>query len=318
MDFVALDFETANEQRASACEVSLVKVSGGKFSQVLTRLIKPHSSINFSPRNVGIHGITPRDVADANEFDAVFTEIVSFLEDFPLVAHNATFDISVLRRSAELYSLALPKIQFYCTRIISEKSPHLNLYNYRLPNVCSSLDIPFEEKHRAETDAKACAEIVLKLNELHDASGIQDLAASLLIRPGVLSDFEYQGVRRQKDSKKYPSSLGKGAAKDYLDSLNEADMVIDDDFEGKEIIFTGTLKSMERKEAQEKVIRAGATTGNNVTKKTSIVVVGSPYDSELSPGGTISGKLQKVIDLRSKGVDVRLITEAEFLELFEN
>ena len=112
--------------------------------------------------------------------------------------------------------------------------------------------------------------------------------------------------------------MGKGAARDYLASLSEEDMFYDDDFTGREVIFTGKLASMERQDAQEKVIRAGGTSGDNVTKKTSIVVVGTPYDSELQPGGTLSGKLKKVIDLREKGADIRLITELEFLELFEN
>jgi DNA polymerase-3 subunit epsilon len=178
--------------------------------------------------------------------------------------------------------------------------------------------IPFEETHRAQADAVACAMVALRISEAEGAKNLIELAGSLLTRPGQISGSEYRGTSSNSRSKKFPASMGKGAVKEYLASLSEQDMSYDDDFTGREVIFTGKLASMERQDAQEKVIRAGGTSGDNVTKKTSIVVVGAPYDAELRPGGTLSGKLKKVIDLREKGADIRLISELEFLELFAN
>jgi DNA polymerase-3 subunit epsilon len=318
MDFIAIDFETANEHRSSACEVSLVRISKGEVSELFTSFIKPHASMGFNQWNVRIHGITERDVANAKEFDQVFGAMMEFKSDLPLVAHNASFDMSVLRRTSELYGLNLPDIDFFCTRVFAERSTKLALPSYSLPNVCDALSIPFGETHRAEADALACASVALRISETEGAESLIELAESLLTRPGQISGSTYRGTSSNSQSKKYPASMGKGAARDYLASLSEEDMSYDDDFTGKEVIFTGKLASMERQEAQEKVIRAGGTSGDNVTKKTSIVVVGGPYDAELKPGGTLSGKLKKVIDLREKGADIRLITELEFLELFEN
>ncbi len=318
MDFIALDFETANEKRSSACEVSLVRVSDGAIQDSFTALIKPHETMRFNPWNIRIHGITERDVAKSREFDSVFEDLLKFKGDLPLVAHNASFDMSVLRRTAELYGLKLPAIEFFCTRVFAERSPHLQIPSYSLVNVCDALDIPFNETHRAEADAIACANVALRISEFEGFSDIEELATSLLTKPGILSGADYRGISSNTGSKKYPSAMGKGAAKEFLASLSEDEMSYDDDFSGKEVIFTGKLNSMERQNAQEKVIRAGGTSGNSVTKKTSIVVVGAPYDAEIRPGGTLSGKLKKVIDLREKGADIRLITEQEFLELFEN
>jgi DNA polymerase-3 subunit epsilon len=318
MEFIAIDFETANEKRSSACEVSLVRVGKGTVKESFTSLIKPHPSMPFNRWNVNIHGITEQDVASSKEFDAVFKEIMRFKGDLPLVAHNASFDMSVLSRTSELYGLKLPAIDFFCTRVFAEKSSHLQLPSYSLVNVCDALAIPFNETHRAEADALACAAVALKISDFEQIYDVEELATSLLTRPGSVSGLAYRGIGSSTGKKRYPDSLGKGAAKEFLASLSDEDMSYDDDFTGKEVIFTGTLNSMERQDAQEKVIRAGGSSGNNVTKKTSILVVGAPYDAEIRPGGTLSGKLQKAVDLREKGAEIRLITEHEFLELFEN
>lgn len=317
MDFVAIDFETANEKRWSPCEVSVVKVHNGVITDSLTRLIRPHSDVVFSPWNMQIHGIRPSDVAKSSEFDSVVEELLEFASGFPLVAHSAGFDMSVLRQTAELYEIKLPDLTYYCTRVLAQRSPKITLPNYRLVNVCDALEIAFNETHRAEADAIAAAEVLIALAELESTSTLEDLASNLLVSPGLVSQREFRGTRSARTGQ-FPSALGKEAAAAFLSSMSEEELQIDDDFAGKEVIFTGTLASMERKTAQEKVLLAGGYTGNNVTKKTSIVVVGSPYDSQLLPGGKISGKLRKVLDLQASGVQIELITEQEFLELFEN
>jgi DNA polymerase-3 subunit epsilon len=317
MDFVAFDVETANEHRRSACEISLVRVVNGQIEERFSSLIKPHPTLAFNPWNVRIHGITQEDVKDSPEFDVIAKDLFAFIDQLPIVAHNASFDMSVLRRTAELYALELPSLPFYCTRVLSERLPSLDLASYALANVCEALGIPFLETHRAEADATACASITLSLADATEASGLLDLAARLQVRAGQLSSSSYIGLSSM-GSTKAPSAFSKTTAQQFVESLNEVDMNFDDDFFGKEVIFTGTLSTMDRKAAQERVLRAGGITGNGVTKTTSILVLGTPYDSELRPGGALSGKLQKVVDLRNKGANIRLITEAEFLELFEN
>lgn len=317
MDFVAIDFETANEQRSSACEISLIKVSGGEVVGKFTSLIKPHSSMTFNPFNISIHGIRSADVKNAPEFSEVVHEILDFSSGLPLVAHNASFDMGVLRKTSLLYGLDLPDIDFYCTRILAKTAPGLDLPSYSLVNVCDLLGIPFLETHRAEADAEACAGIAMSLSREHGAAQLSDLAGALGVRPGLVSSASYSGSR-SPIATRFPSTFTKAGARDYLASLSDDELMIDDDFVGKEVVFTGTLSSMDRKQAQEKVLRAGGSINNGVTKKTSIVVVGQPYDSEMKPGGTLSNKVKKVVDLKNKGVPMEVLNELEFLELFEN
>jgi DNA polymerase III subunit epsilon len=63
MDFVALDFETANENRDSACALGLVVVENNEIVKKDYWLIRP-KELYFNPFNISIHGITPDDVKD--------------------------------------------------------------------------------------------------------------------------------------------------------------------------------------------------------------------------------------------------------------
>lgn len=317
MEFVAIDFETANAQRSSACEVSLIKFENGKIVEKFSSLIKPHATMDFDPWNVRIHGISQKHVADAPEFSEIVSDIVEFANGLPLVAHNASFDMGVLSRTANLYGIELPEFEFYCTVVLARQSESLELPSYSLPNLCFALGIEFDEIHRAENDAVACAKVAYELIQAGEVEDLNSLAIGLGVRPGMLSSISYRGTGRASRAK-YPSALGKGAAKLFLDSLSADDLEYDDDFVGREVIFTGTLGSMDREAAQQMVLKAGGTTGNNITKRTSMVIVGSPYDSELKPGAILSGKLKKVMALRESGADIQLLNEIEFLNLFEN
>lgn len=105
--FVAIDFETANELRRSPCSIGLVKFDAdGSIVDTYEQLIDPHPSVNyFNPVNMWIHGITADDVADAPEWDNIAGDIRQFIGDLPLVAHNMSFDGSVLDRVNDLYDL---------------------------------------------------------------------------------------------------------------------------------------------------------------------------------------------------------------------
>ena len=104
MNFVAIDFETANEKRNSPCSIGIVVVKDGKIVDRIYHLIKP-KEMRFLPINIGIHGIRPRMVENELEFDKVWEKIKEYFNNSLVIAHNASFDISVLRRTLELYKI---------------------------------------------------------------------------------------------------------------------------------------------------------------------------------------------------------------------
>ena len=162
MDFVSIDFETANEARSSPCSIGLVTVRDGRVVDKTSMLIRP-KELYFNPFNVSIHGITEDDVRDQPEFPDVWEGpkgIRNRLENQFVVAHNAGFDMSVLRHTLLEYEIPFPEFDYSCTRIIAFKTwPGLS--SYSLDSVAEMLSISFNH-HDALEDALACAEIGIR------------------------------------------------------------------------------------------------------------------------------------------------------------
>jgi DNA polymerase-3 subunit epsilon len=107
MKAVAIDFETATSSRDSACAVGLAWIESGIVTRREYRLIRPRQE-QFHPMNIRVHGITAADVRGAPEFPVVFNEFKSELEGALVLAHNSSFDISVLDASLQAYGDGAP------------------------------------------------------------------------------------------------------------------------------------------------------------------------------------------------------------------
>jgi len=160
ISFTAIDFETANSHRGSACAVGLVKVRNGCIVDSASWLIKPPSGIHdFDPINVELHGITEQDVQNAADWEMSLEGILQFVGEDPLVAFDAPYDASVMRKATEHVQLDLPAEDFYCALRLAQD--HLNLPRHRLSDVLVALDLPPVERHEPKAHAVASARIVL-------------------------------------------------------------------------------------------------------------------------------------------------------------
>jgi len=164
--FAAIDFETADYRPDSACAVALVKVEDGRIVDRVSSLIRP-------PRRefvfTYIHGITWEMVRDAPAFAQVWPELHRWLQGVEfLAAHNATFDRGVLAACCRSSGLPVPDIPFRCTVRLARSA--FGIYPTRLDTVCRALGIPLVH-HQAESDAEACARIVLAAREKAAAAG---------------------------------------------------------------------------------------------------------------------------------------------------
>jgi DNA polymerase-3 subunit epsilon len=155
--FVAIDFETADFGRDSACAVGMVRVENNRIVRSESRLIRP-------PRRefvfTYIHGITWEDVAGAAPFVEVWEELREIARgvDF-LAAHNAPFDRSVLQACCLAARMDPPPLPFECTVRRARKT--WGIRPTTLPNVCRALDIDLTRHHDALSDAEACARIMI-------------------------------------------------------------------------------------------------------------------------------------------------------------
>ncbi len=155
-DFAAIDFETANYDRDSACAIGVSIVRNGRIAGLERRLIRPPSSIfEFTY----IHGLTWKDVRKAPRFAEVWQELLPLFEDVNfLVAHNAPFDRGVLEACCARSGITPPSHRFVCTVQIARN--FLKIRPAKLSNVCQRLQIPLDH-HEAGSDAEACARILL-------------------------------------------------------------------------------------------------------------------------------------------------------------
>ncbi len=158
MDFVALDFETANSRSDSACQLALVVVRNSEIVDEHCWLIRP-PRLYFAPRNISIHGIRPEHVARAPTMEQLWPQLQSLLEGQVLVAHNAGFDIGVLVASLAAFDIACPALEFSCTRAIARRAwPGRSRYG--LKPLGTWLGIDFKH-HDALEDSRCCAGIAL-------------------------------------------------------------------------------------------------------------------------------------------------------------
>lgn len=165
LDLIAIDFETATGKRASICEAGICVVKDGKIVETRSWLVRPEDNA-YSYWNIRVHGIHPEDTQDAPEFPEVWAEIMEYLAEAPiLVAHNAAFDISCLRKSLEFYNLETPDIGYYCSLRAARRTYDFGCNS--LDYLCEQLDIPEGQHHRAGDDAEMCARLFLR--EIKDA-----------------------------------------------------------------------------------------------------------------------------------------------------
>jgi DNA polymerase-3 subunit epsilon len=178
MNFAAIDFETADHGRDSACSVGVVVVRDAKIVERVHRLIRP-------PRKeflfTDIHGITWRKVQREPVFKDVWNDLTPVIDGVEfLAAHSARFDRSVLLACCDESGVAFPATEFLCTVKVARAV--WNVFPTTLPAVCDHLDLPLNH-HDALSDAEACARIVLAAAKETSAERVVEVGMALSRRP---------------------------------------------------------------------------------------------------------------------------------------
>jgi DNA polymerase-3 subunit epsilon len=173
MNFVTIDFETAKKSRESACAVGLVKFEQGKPVDTWYSLIRP-PVLYIRPDFTKIHGLTVDDVRDAPVFaDLWDSAIRPFIGGLPLGAHNAPFDMGVLRSVLKWYKLPVPPLRYFCTLALARNTwPELE--SHALTSLGETFGITYEA-HQALDDARTCGTIACMAAEKFGSKDIDGL-----------------------------------------------------------------------------------------------------------------------------------------------
>ncbi|WP_409020516.1 exonuclease domain-containing protein [Brevundimonas vesicularis] len=289
MRAVAIDFETANERRASACSIGLAWIENGRVTGVESHLIRP-PEMRFAPVNVRIHGISPGMVEDAPEFPDVLAGLRERISGCDMVlAHNAGFDMSVMRASCDTYQLTYPEFDYLCTVKVAQRV-WADLGTARLNALGNHLGISFRH-HDAGEDAYVCAEVALEAMRLRQAPSLHDLAHLTQVGIGRMSQDGYSACSAPRVA---PSAI-RSYADRYQPLPGERPSM-----SGMRVVFTGQLARFTRDQAQDIAARFGARVTGSVTSKTDWVVVGHGGGSKLD---------------RARHLGTRLMSEADFIDL---
>ena len=302
INFVAIDLETANSQRSSICEIGITVVKNGIISETKSWLVKPERN-EYDSFNIYLHGITPEMTANCPPFKEVWCEVLPYLDNQIVIAHNTSFDMYALRDSFDKYGIDYPNFSHYCSCRIA-KYTFKDTYTYSLSPLCDAMGIEFDSHHRAGDDSEACAKVFIKSLELANVQSIEELQEQYNFKCG---EFKHEYFRPQLSRKVSP----------HVNRITDIEVDPSKFDEGnyffnKTVCFTGKLMYAVRNDLWQIIANIGGLPVDSVTKKTNILVVGQ-QDYRVVGDSGMSAKQKKAIDLKDKGFDIEIMSETEFL-----
>jgi len=217
--FLALDFETANDHKLSACSVGFVLFDKNNVIGKFESLIKPPTNYDQLWRtNYNTHGIIRSKYMKANTFPQVWKSLQTkySISSSTIVCHNAGFDMNILLELFTHYKISAPKFYYLDTINIAKltwKSP-----NYRLSTLASRLKIPLNH-HDALSDSLACAKIAMKSLNYHKEEDFNNILKGSRFGYGVL-----------EEKKNTPMGLSRIKFIDYKDETNNSVTTISSKF----------------------------------------------------------------------------------------
>jgi DNA polymerase III subunit epsilon len=115
-------------------------------------------------------------IESAPQYSEVLTQMLDFVGQDVLIAHNAPFDMGVLQASALAIGESLPALSYSCSLQIARKT--YNLDSYRLNQVAYAIGHEEFDHHNALADSDACSRIVIHAADRHGAQNLEELLAA--------------------------------------------------------------------------------------------------------------------------------------------
>lgn len=303
--FVAIDFEMACYSTLSPCSIGIAVFDHGSLTESRHWLLKPAEPGKFSFTKT--HGITWDDVKNQATIKDLWFEIKGLLHNRFIVAHNAIFDLPVLKENVQHYGLEYPDYSYGCTLNMA-KDFFPNLKDYKLETVCDLLDIPYGN-HDAEADAVSCGRIFARMIKAHANPEVL-FGGSKLQKKSYLKnvpDFsKRKGLNLFGSGNSRPGSDEPTVTLkvDKISSLTTIEF-----FKDKCCVITGNFTYYTRDQIQGILTVLGAKVSSGVTRSIDCLVMGE------FPGWS---KVEKVHAMIEKGRPITVIDETEFSNILEN
>ena len=184
---VVLDFETTglNTQTDRVIEIGAVKLVGGTIADSMSVLVNPKQPLK--PRITEITGISDNMLADKETAETAIPALMDFIGDSPIAAHNASFDVSVLkaelRRLGRTFSAPVLDTLTFSRKLYPEMKSH------KLGSVCKQLGVSLKNAHRAVHDATATAQILARMyKDAQEKHGVTTLSGLNTLKGGAIGE----------------------------------------------------------------------------------------------------------------------------------
>lgn len=280
MDFVAVDVETANPDRASICQIGIAQYVGGILTNEWKSYVDPEDY--FGGIEISIHGIDESVVKGSPTFKELVGTVDSFLNDSVVVSHTS-FDRVSVAQAYDKCGVRAPKSTWLDTARIARRTwERFARQGYGLSNICETLGYAFKA-HDALEDAKASAYIFISASKEtgHDIEG-------------WIERIEQPIDPTAGSSRKAVQRDGNPAGPLF----------------GEVLVFTGELE-LPRHEAADMAAAVGCRVAGGVTKSTTMLVVGDQDVRKLA-GRSKSRKHEKAEMLIERGIPIRILRETDF------
>jgi DNA polymerase III subunit epsilon len=285
-NYVAFDFETASGK--NACSIGIIEFNKGKAINEYYSLINPNIE-KFNPFTTRIHGIRKIDVINEREFCDIWDEIKHFFDNRIIVAHNSSFDVSVLNYSLERYNIHKPINTCYCTLKISRQI--LNIRNYKLSTLAKYYSIKQDNYHNALEDAYVCGIVFFKLLEK-----VEDI-------DNLIKDYISTAPKRNISKTKYTSSKSnKNLINESIDlrcHYIELANIQTEKLKGQTFVVSGVFETVSRNELKKLIEGNSGKVSSAISSKTSYVIAGDNM-----------GPSKKI---KAEQLNIPLISEKDFL-----
>lgn len=277
--FIAVDFETATFDKM-ACQIGVTVVENGIIKGTAVDYIQPPEN-RFEMGCIKVHHISPEQTLNAPTFDIIWQNYKELFENYPIVAHNAPFDESVLRHNLDFYGISHSNIaKFICT---------YQIYQLSLDKLCWAFDLHDDAHHDAGFDSLRCAQFYKFYLE-----GIQPDLSRLA---NYIPESE-----RHTSSKQHQQLKGDVLKKD----LSNADP--NNPFYNKKVVITGVF-DVERETLAQHLKSLGADIDTAISRKTNFVIIGR------DAGPSKLAKLQALIE---SGYTIRQLGPNDVTQILAN
>ena len=159
--FIVFDVETPNRYNNRISAIGITVIEDGEISDSFYSLVNPETHFDYF--NTRLTGISEESVMYSPTFPELWCQIEPIMASGILVAHNAVFDMGVLKKCLCDYNIDWKEnAPYLCTvqmgrRLLPKMSHKLNV-------LCDYYGICLDH-HKADSDSSACAEILLRYIE---------------------------------------------------------------------------------------------------------------------------------------------------------